>query len=151
MNQFHSYREKVIHKVITDIKQYYILLLCLITYITLGAIFRFTICPVRLLTGIPCPGCGITRSLRELLHGHLAEAFHLHPFIYIIIASVLIICILHYFTDVSLKWVEHYLTVIGGLMIVFYIYRMVRFFPNQEPMTYNKASLAYFLYHSLFQ
>ena len=85
MNQFHSYSEKVIHKIITDIKQYYILLLCLITYITLGAIFKFTICPVRLLTGIPCPGCGITRSLRELLHGHFAEAFRLHPFIYIII------------------------------------------------------------------
>ena len=29
------------------------------------------ICPFRLMTGLPCPGCGLARSWVHLLHGHL--------------------------------------------------------------------------------
>lgn len=38
-----------------------------------------TICLLRNWTGIPCPGCGVTRSIAALLHGDYAEAFTLHP------------------------------------------------------------------------
>jgi hypothetical protein len=31
-------------------------------------------CPVFAATGLLCPGCGATRALAALLHGHLAEA-----------------------------------------------------------------------------
>jgi len=30
-------------------------------------------------TGHPCPGCGITRSVVCLAHGHIAEALRFHP------------------------------------------------------------------------
>ena len=36
-------------------------------------------CPFRLLTGLPCPGCGMTRSLSAMLHGNLALSFRYHP------------------------------------------------------------------------
>lgn len=39
----------------------------------------FPLCPFRLLTGLQCPGCGTTRALHELLHGHLLAAFMLNP------------------------------------------------------------------------
>lgn len=39
----------------------------------------FPLCPFRLLTGLQCPGCGTTRALHELLHGHLVAAFMLNP------------------------------------------------------------------------
>ncbi len=32
-------------------------------------------------TGLLCPGCGATRALAALLHGHLAEAVHLNALI----------------------------------------------------------------------
>ena len=32
-------------------------------------------CPVYEWTGLLCPGCGATRALAALLHGHLAEAW----------------------------------------------------------------------------
>ena len=38
-----------------------------------------TICPFRLLTGIPCPGCGMGHSLVFALRGDFAGSFHSHP------------------------------------------------------------------------
>lgn len=37
------------------------------------------LCPMPLVTGVPCPGCGITRALACATRGHLAEAFAFHP------------------------------------------------------------------------
>ncbi len=31
-------------------------------------------CPVRLITGLSCPACGIQRALHALLNGHIAQA-----------------------------------------------------------------------------
>jgi hypothetical protein len=36
-------------------------------------------CLFRLLTGIPCPGCGMTRSLMALWRGDLLTSFRYHP------------------------------------------------------------------------
>ncbi len=36
-------------------------------------------CPIRYLTGVPCPGCGMTRAWLSALHGDLAAAFAYHP------------------------------------------------------------------------
>lgn len=36
-------------------------------------------CPFHAVTGLYCPGCGSTRALHQLLHGHLGEAFGLNP------------------------------------------------------------------------
>lgn len=38
-----------------------------------------TICPFRLLTGLPCPGCGTTRALTALSAGDLSAALSLNP------------------------------------------------------------------------
>lgn len=36
-------------------------------------------CLFRLSTGLPCPGCGMTRSLIALWHGDLLTSFRYHP------------------------------------------------------------------------
>jgi hypothetical protein len=40
-----------------------------------------TICPIALLTGVPCPGCGMTRAASALLRGDLTLALDYHPLI----------------------------------------------------------------------
>ena len=37
-----------------------------------------TICAFNHLTGLPCPGCGLTRAFVSIAHGHLVDAVHWH-------------------------------------------------------------------------
>lgn len=37
------------------------------------------LCGFRAISGMPCPGCGITRSLSAVTHGRWALAFDSHP------------------------------------------------------------------------
>jgi len=52
------------------------------------------VCPFRLLTGLPCPGCGLTRSWVYTVHGWWPEAFAAHPFGPVAIAFVLVVALL---------------------------------------------------------
>jgi hypothetical protein len=36
-------------------------------------------CPFKLLTGIPCPGCGGQRALFAIMHGNIIEAVCINP------------------------------------------------------------------------
>jgi len=49
------------------------------------------LCPFRALTGLLCPGCGMTRAFCALGHGELLRAFHfnaLSPFLYLALIVV---------------------------------------------------------------
>jgi len=37
------------------------------------------LCPLALVVGMPCPGCGITRATAHATHLELREAFRCHP------------------------------------------------------------------------
>ena len=37
------------------------------------------LCPFYILTGLPCPGCGLTRAFICLGHGHFVESLHWNP------------------------------------------------------------------------
>ncbi|MFV0378304.1 MAG: DUF2752 domain-containing protein [Mangrovibacterium sp.] len=50
-----------------------------------------TVCFIKSVTGVPCPSCGSTRSVLELLHGQLKSAFLLNPLGFVLLAGLLII------------------------------------------------------------
>ena len=39
-----------------------------------------SVCWFQALSGLPCPGCGLTRSVTHLSHGGFESAVRLHPF-----------------------------------------------------------------------
>ena len=41
-------------------------------------------CPIRLVTGYRCPGCGITHCAVNLLHGRIHEAYKANQFVFIL-------------------------------------------------------------------
>ena len=36
-------------------------------------------CPIKKILGISCPGCGLTRAYKSLMHGNIKQAFYYHP------------------------------------------------------------------------
>lgn len=40
-------------------------------------------CPYRTVTGLACPGCGLTRCVHALLHGDVRTAFAYNPWIFV--------------------------------------------------------------------
>jgi hypothetical protein len=48
-------------------------------------------CPLRQLTGIPCPTCYLTRSVLATLQGDLAQALHWHAFGPLLVALTLVL------------------------------------------------------------
>jgi hypothetical protein len=49
-----------------------------------------TVCPYRLLTGLPCAGCGLTRGFVALAHFDLHAALHFHPLTPIVMGAMVL-------------------------------------------------------------
>lgn len=51
------------------------------------------LCPFRALTGLPCPGCGLTRSWVYLMHGDLGSALASNWFGPVLILAVIVLAV----------------------------------------------------------
>jgi len=47
--------------------------------------FGLTVCWIKAGTGLPCPGCGLTRSISCALRGMVLESWQYHPFGFLIL------------------------------------------------------------------
>jgi hypothetical protein len=50
-------------------------------------------CPFKAVFGFPCPGCGLTAAMEELLHGHMLASLHTHAFAPIFLAAFIMILV----------------------------------------------------------
>lgn len=48
------------------------------------------LCPFRLLTGYPCPFCGMTRGISSLLRGRFRDALEFHLFAPIVLGGIFV-------------------------------------------------------------
>ncbi len=79
-------------------------------FIVLAYVFGITICPLRRLTGIPCPTCGSTRAFVLLLKGDVSGAVSLQP----LISLAMLVCPLLYTLSLAILGVRRTQTVIAG-------------------------------------
>lgn len=98
-------------------------------------------CPFQTITGIPCPGCNMTTSLYYLLHTDIEQSLYYHA---LLIPTMLIFLACVYFRK-NEKIIKILLIIWCILMITYYIYRMIMYFPN-SPMVYDRNSLNYFIF-----
>jgi len=96
-------------------------------------------CPVDLIFGIPCPGCGMTRAFLCLLKGDLSGSLQMHP----LLLPVLIF-FAYYACALLFGWKKpgrrFYYAAAGALFAV-WAARMILFFGRAEPMLFNERSL----------
>lgn len=128
----------------TDVRTYYRGVLLAAVYLGMMGLAGIPVCPLVLLTGLPCPGCGMTRAALLFLKGRWVQAFEMHPFFYVLLALSIEAFILRYLLDRSLQKIRWILSVVLILSIVFYIYRMMRYFPDHEPMVYVPRNILRF-------
>jgi hypothetical protein len=54
----------------------------------------FQVCWFKAASHLPCPGCGLTRSLASITHLHLGDSFAYHPFglvVFLLLSAVLVV------------------------------------------------------------
>ena len=112
-----------------------------------------TSCISRASTGLPCPGCGLTRSVLALLRGDWRLSFQMHP-LTVPLGLVGLYFLVKYLLHLAGRPLDKVLNptklancekkAMIGLIIAFlvvYVLRMILFFPNQAPMTWNQDSI----------
>lgn len=106
-------------------------------YVIFMEYFFHAVCLSRVLVGLPCPGCGLTRAGVLFLQGHFAESFRLHPLFVLIPAGILLGLYERYLSASPRRYFTAYLLVTLVLMILLYIVRMKLCFPHTEPVNYE--------------
>lgn len=115
-------------------------LVLLVYYLLMEAIFS-AFCPLVIITGFPCPGCGMTRALLFVLTGQFARAWNINPAIYGWIFLALYVGVQRYLLGRKAKGWKVMIGILAVVMILVYIYRMYRYFPDRPPMTFTGNSL----------
>jgi hypothetical protein len=91
-----------------------------------------TMCPFRLVTGLPCPGCGLTRSWVYLMHGQLGQSLYYHPLGPIsLIAALLFVLGVHKRFPAVWQWVQSpaVLKAIAAVWLIVWVMRVGTFRP----------------------
>lgn len=63
----------------------------------------FPLCPFKLLTGLPCPGCGGIRAANALLHGNILGAIYTNPLSCVVILCIAILPLLYLYDNIAGK------------------------------------------------
>lgn len=125
-----------------DIRSAKWVIIFIIAYFAFMHRFLYSLCPLVTITGYPCPGCGMTRAAFCLLHLDFAEAFELHPFVYVLAGYTVIFAWNRYIRlQKAGKFLKGAAILIIIAMILFYIWRMKMYYPGNPPMSYYSRNL----------
>ena len=79
-------------------------------------------CPLRALTGVPCPMCGMTTAVKAVLSGHVQASVAANPFgIVAVLVAVLLL------VRPSLRSARLPISLLAGGALVSWVWELVRF------------------------
>lgn len=118
------------------------LILAAIGVVTL---LEVALCPMAVITGIPCPGCGMTRATLAAVHGDFATSFRFHPLGMIIVPLFALYVAAHALSYirhgvsqvdkvVSGKWIDRFLLLLIFTMLAVWIARFFGAFGGPAPV-----------------
>ena len=95
----------------------------LITFALIAMFYLRHGCPIRLLTGISCPGCGMTRALFALLSLDFPLALEMHPLVLLLPVAAAIYFFRRLIPKKALRLIYTFSFI---LLITVYIVRMTQ-------------------------
>lgn len=116
------------------IKELFIIFISICIYCIWMRLLHIT-CPIKWLTGISCPGCGMTRAWIQILQGHIGSACYYHPLWWI---PPIFLIVYLFKSKIKEKTYKRILYVFIGFFICAYLYRftleqdIVVFAPQQS-------------------
>lgn len=102
-------------------------------------------CISQLIIGLPCPACGMSRAACLFFRGQWAESLQMQPLFIAATVGALLLVLCRYVLKKYENFLKYYVIFLIVFAIIFYVYRMNRYFPDVEPMTYRKENLFHLL------
>ena len=131
----------ILRRIAGDVKQYkWAAAAFLIYYFVVRSVFH-AFCPLLILTGFPCPGCGTTRAVICIFTGHFVRAWNLNPCAYLWVIFGVWFCCRRYIMGKSVRGMTKWLAVIAAAMFAVYLYRMATVFPGYPPMSFKRDNI----------
>jgi hypothetical protein len=128
------------------------LLLGMVLFAVVTWLISGTSCIWRATLGLPCPGCGLTRSVLALLAGDWLRSWQMHP-----LTIPLALAMLYYLLKLvnprfhmAAKSEKRAMISLIIAFLAVYAVRMVLLFPDQAPMVWNPDSVIGRLLHLIF-
>lgn len=124
-----------------DIRQYGAgILAAAALYFLFHALFD-AFCPSVLISGFPCPGCGMTRAVLCLFRGQFARSWALNPAAVFWVIWALLFAFERYVRNKRPKGLGMAACGILLFMVAAYIIRMNMYFPDRPPYVYTGNNL----------
>ncbi len=119
-------------------KDYIIIIIVVTVMAILVLMERIAIpCIFNKVTGLYCPGCGITRAIRALLKGNIAESFHNNALLYTVLPVVGIVEIIYRLTKRKYKKMYNIILILALISaLVFGVLRNLPQFSFLAPIEY---------------
>lgn len=133
--------KKSLSFIIVDLKNLSIALIAFAVYSVIAHLFFERYCPLVVLTGLPCPGCGMTRASLLLISGHFKEALIMHPMVLSVFVLFFAYGLFKYILYIDTRHLQNILIfiIIAGLFV--YLFRMFTVFPEQTPMKFYNNNI----------
>ena len=136
-----EYTKIVCGRIAADVKEYGTAVVTLFAYAVISNLTFHAFCPLIILCGIPCPGCGVTRAVVCLLTGRWQRAWQLSPMVFPIALAAVYFGWNRYLLGRKAIGIKAIVIALLVLLIVVYGVRMYLYFPNRVPYVYTEDNM----------
>lgn len=133
--------KEIITRIRNDIKDFLPAVIMIAAYTVLVNLIFHAFCPMVIITGFPCPGCGMTRSLFYLATGRLYQSIQMNPMGIPTACIILYFCWNRYIKGKEAKGIIPLIAIAITLLLALYFLRMYLFFPDRVPYVYSKGNV----------
>lgn len=124
-----------------DVREYFWVVVLFLGYYFLVKKIFHAFCPMVIISGLPCPGCGITRAVLFLLGGQFMRSIRANPMGVFWVGMALYWAVCRYILQKKTKWEKALFVLLVAATIAVYGYRMYTLFPERPPMSYTSGNL----------